>query len=172
MTFTRAVPNFLSQMQRSGEQVDVGGIEGALARDAAKKRARADENDREDGDDEAPVVVDATEALSSKERKKLEQKNGGSGSLKFKGDDTSAAAKFQESAHARVLEEAARKAAVEAEEEEAKASGGKVVFRAKPKGAGKRKAGADGSGSQKVGAKTLKNTKLLSFNDGDEEDEG
>ena len=174
MQFTRAVPNFLGMMAGpSGQAPDVGGIEGALQRE--RERGAKEPEDREDNDEEAPVVVDAAEALTEKERRKLGKM---SGSLSFKGDDTAPAAKFRESAHSRVAEaeEQRRQKAAEqaAADEAAAAESGKVVFRPgaaaaerkaaepKPGKAGKRKLGGGADGS-KVGAKALKNTKLLSF---------
>lgn len=176
MTFVRAVPNFLSQMAASsgGDAPDVGGIEGALKRHEQRRGGDDEREDREDNDDEAPIVVDSSEAMTSKERKKLDKM---SGSLTFKGDDRSAAAKFKESAHARFMEEERKRKLAEAAasdeaEAAAAAASGKVVFRpgaAAEKKAGKRKhAGAEGS--SKVGAKALKNTKLLSFAEDEDEE--
>lgn len=176
LNFTKQMPNFLAAMANGGGAApDVGGIEGALARDEARRREPSE--DRSDGEDEAPTVVDEADALTAKERKKLESKPSGSrvgGSLRFK-DEASAAAKFAESAYSHVAAEEQRRAeaaahAAQAAAEEAEASAGGHVFKAgaaqqsKLKGGGKRKADA-ASGVPKV--KAVKNAKLLSF---DEED--
>ena len=123
--------------------------------------------------------MDAAEALTAKERKKLEAKPAGvksGGSLRFKEGDTSAAAKFTESAHERVLSEEQRKAeaaeralAADASAAEAAAKAGKAFLFSssgaqKPKEK-KRKGDADGQPR----AKAVKNAKLLSFAEDDEE---
>ena len=174
MNFTKAMPNFLAVMAGGGSAPDVGGIEGALQRHAQRER---EVEDREDDEDEAPLVVDAAEALTAKERRKLEGAHSGA-SLRFK-DDKSAAAKFVDSAHEHIVTaeqrqaEAAEKAAkAEAEAEaEAAASGKAHLFKAgavrPPKLGGKRKEAAAGA-LVAPKAKAVKNAKLLSF---DEEDE-
>ena len=171
MTFTKATPNFLAKMANAVAD-DAGGIEGALRRRAE----RAENSDREDGEDEAPIVVDAAEALTSKERRKLEAAPGSSkgGSLRFKGEDKSAASKFKESAHDHVMERARAEEEAARQREAEEAAGGRVVFSAG--GASKR----DSAGSSKkkrsltnaatMGApkaKAVKNTKLLSFDQDD-----
>ena len=102
--------------------------------------------------------------------------------MRFKGDDNSAATKFAVSAHDQVIlaearrQEAAARAAHGAEEDAAATSAGRVVFRAaaERKGAAESKL-SKATGKRKaqphVGAKALKNTKLLSFAADDEEEE-
>ena len=88
LNFTKAMPNFMAKMAggTSGSAPDLGGIEGAMQRHAA--RTEEEREEREDNEDEAPIVVDAAEALTAKERKKLEAKQPSSaklgGSLRFK----------------------------------------------------------------------------------------
>lgn len=140
---------------------------------ALKERAgRAENEDREDRDDEAPQVVDAELALTSKERRKLEAKPrsaAAGGSLSFKGDDNSAAGRFRESAYVAVVaaEESGGGASssAAAEGEPGAAPPSRVVFKAAPIGSKpkKRKPGAGGVPA----ARAVKNAKLLSF---DEED--
>ena len=172
------MPNFLAQMTGKSEHAPQSdGIEGALQRHAGIE----DREEREDDEDEAPLVVDEAEALTAKERRKFEAKPGSSrsgGSLKFKDDDDSAAAKFTESAHDRVMAEerrraeAEREAAAEAEgEAEAAAAGKKVLFKAggvsqQLKSGSKRSKLDASSGAPR--AKAVKNTKLLSFDEVDE----
>ena len=178
MSFNKAMPNFMAVMAGgSGAAPDLGGIEGAMQRHA--QREREERPDREDNEDEAPLVVDEVDALTSKERQKLEgggKKHSG-GSLKFK-DETSAAAKFSESAHDFVAEAEERRRAEQAEAEaEAEAAGGKIVFKSSAKAASsssssssKRKLGAEAGELKKAPkAKAVKNAKLLSFDA--EEDE-
>lgn len=169
------MPNFMQLMAGGGPAPKLDGIEGALQR-----RQGREEEDREDREEEAPVVIDAGEALTSKERRRLETSKPGSnkngGSLRFKEGDTSAAAKFTESAHERVMAEDKRRA--DAAEEHARASvltmeaaaaaGKAFLFDAgaakeKKKKEGKRKAGAE----HMPKAKAVKNPKLLSFEDED-----
>ena len=168
VNFTRAVPDFLSQMGRGGTVPDVGGIAGALQREERKAelshpRGEA-EGDAEEAEDEAPLVVDALDALPLEARKKLEAKSSGSGTLRFKGDPTSAAAKFRDAAADRVAAEEERRAAMAQEAETA--SGGKIVFKPGVDREKKKKRKHDGT----VGAKPLKNTKLLSFAAEDDEE--
>lgn len=185
-SYTRdaVMPNFMQIMSGGGAKPNLGGIEGALQRHAEKERERGERerDEREDKDDEAPLVVDAADALTAKERAKLEGKprSHSGGSLKFKEGDTSAAAKFTESAYERVTAEAARRAEAEraaanAKAEEVAAASGKAhLFNAsgalgaqqKLKHAGKRKAGAEAGAAPK--AKAVKNAKLLSFEEDDE----
>ena len=188
LNFTKEgiMPNFLAQMAGgSGAAPQLDGIEGAMRRHAE----REERDEREDNEDEAPLVVDEADALTAKERKKMEAKPGGvrsGGSLRFK-DENSAAARFADSAHERVVaeerrnaEEAERIAAAEAEAEaQAAAAGKKVLFKSassssaqqqqKLKGGGKRSRvpGGDGASAPKP-PKAVKNTKLLSFEEEDE----
>ena len=186
LNFTKEMPNFLAVMSGgSGAAPDLGGIEGALQRHAQREHG---EQDREDNEEEAPLVVDASEALTAKERRKLEAKPAGArsgGTLKFKGDEASSAAKFAESAYERVAAEEAQQAeaverlrVAEAEAEAEAAMSGKAhLFKAvgasasaQQKLKGKRKhGGAEAAGAlAPPRAKAVKNAKLLSF---DEEDE-
>ena len=185
LNFTKAVPNFMAMMAGGSDSAaaDVGGIEGAVRRHEAKQQSRDayGDGDREEGEDEAPVVVDEAEALTAKERRKLEAKPAShrtGGSLRFK-DESSAAAKFTDSAHSRVLADEERCAqdgemarAAEAADEAAAAAAGKAhLFKAgaqQPKlmGSGKRKVGA----AKTPKAKAVKNAKLLSFAEDEEED--
>jgi hypothetical protein len=172
LNFTKAMPNFMAKMAggTSGSAPDLGGIEGAMQRHAA--RAEEEREEREDNEDEAPIVVDAAEALTAKERKKLEAKQPGAklgGSLRFKEGDTSAAAKFMESAYERVQAEEQKKAelaeAADAAAAEAAAKAGKaVLFAGSQKPKNKRK-----SDDGQPRAKAIKNAKLLSFAEDDEE---
>ena len=173
LNFTKAMPNFMAKMAggTSGSAPDLGGIEGAMQRHAA--RAEEEREEREDNEDEAPIVVDAAEALTAKERKKLEAKQPSSaklgGSLRFKEGDTSAAAKFTESAFERVQAEEQKKAelaeAADAAAAEAAAKAGKaVLFAGSQKPKSKRK-----SDDGQPRAKAIKNAKLLSFAEDDEE---
>ena len=186
LNFTKEMPNFLAVMTGgSGAAPDLGGIEGALQRHARKEDG---EQDREDNEEEAPLVVDASEALTAKERRKLEAKPAGAragGSLKFKGDESSSAAKFAESAFERVAAEEAQQVeaverlrAAEAEAEAEAAMSGKAhLFKAggasasaQQKLKGKRKhGGAEGGGAvAPPRPKAVKNAKLLSFDEDDE----
>lgn len=106
-------------------------------------------------------MVEEVEALPSKERK------GGrtGGSLHFKGDDDcSAASRFRESAYDRMVEATLRQEAASSADAASaqEAASGKHVFSSSAAKGKKRK-------HDKVGASTLKNTKLLSF-DNDEDD--
>ena len=152
LTFTRQMPNFLSQYSSRAEEE---GIEGALRSYQEKHGADSDAEDRDDREDEAPVVVDALDAVSSRER------NRKSTSL-FKGG-TSAKDKFAESAHQRVLEEEKRKEEESARGEGEAAEGGKHVFKAESK---KRRHDKDAR-EPAVKAKASKNKAMLSF-DADE----
>jgi hypothetical protein len=171
MSFSRgAMPNFMAKMsQGNGALPDVGGIEGALERRRREGRELEPE-DREDDAEEAPQVVDALDALTGKERRQLETAPLAGGSLRFKGDSDSAAARFQESAHKSIQEaaEAARRMA-EAEAE-AEAVPGKMVFNANAgeRSKKKHKKGAD-TRPGAPSAKRLDNSKLLSFAEEDEE---
>ena len=133
-------------------------IEGAVRK--AEKQPKKQE--REDTEDEKPVVVGDAEALPSQQRGK-EIKS--AGSLRFKGDDdATASSRFREPARERVLQ-AEREALAAAGESGAAQASGKVVFNADVQ---KKRKHVDGSasGTKGVGvgaAKALKNTKLLSF---------
>jgi len=181
-TFTKQMPNFMAIMAGGGATPDLGGIEGALQRHAKQEGERGEPSEREDGDDEGPLVVDAAEALTAKERRKLEAKPAGArlgGSLRFKEGDTSAAAKFTDSAHERVQAEAQRQAeeaeralAREAEAQAEAAAAGKAhVFKgataAKKSTGVKRKVGATASSGAMPKVQAVKNAKLLSFEDED-----
>ena len=127
-----------------------------------KAEKQPEKQEREDTEDEKPVVVGDAEALPSQQRGK-EIKS--AGSLRFKGDDdATASSKFREPARERVLQ-AEREALAAAGESGAAQASGKVVFNADVQ---KKRKHVDGSasGTKGVGvgaAKALKNTKLLSF---------
>ena len=135
-------------------------IEGAVR----KAEKQPEKQEREDTEDEKPVVVGDAEALPSQQRGK-EIKS--AGSLRFKGDDdATASSRFREPARERVLQ-AEREALAVAGESGAAQASGKVVFNADVQ---KKRKHVDGSasGTKGVGvavgaAKALKNTKLLSF---------
>ena len=127
-----------------------------------KAEKQPKKQEREDTEDEKPVVVGDAEALPSQQRGK-EIKS--AGSLRFKGDDdATASSRFREPARERVLQ-AEREALAVAGESGAAQASGKVVFNADVQ---KKRKLVDGSasGTKGVGvgaAKALKNTKLLSF---------
>ena len=169
MSFTKAVPNFMAVMAGgSGTAPELGGIEGAMQRHAQ----REERPDRDDDEAEAPLVVDEADALTSKERQKLlHGKPRTGGTLRFK-DETSAAAKFSESAHDKMAEAEERQRVEEAAAEaEAEAAGGKIVFKSKgsssssSSSSSKRKLSAEGKAPK---PKAIKNAKLLSFEEEDE----
>ena len=172
MTFTRQIPDFLAKMQ----QGDSSGIEGALRK--RRERLGGDDDDlpdRPEAEDEAPLMVDAADALTAKERRKLEAPAARvtvrGGSLTFKGDGSSAADRFRASAYdAEVAAEQAAAAAAAAAEAEAAAAGGKLVFKKREHGAveaaeGKRKQKQKLPGGGAPAAKAVKNRSLLSFDD-------
>ena len=156
ISFTKHMPNFLQQF---GTQPDADGIEGALERHKDR-----DAEDREDREDEAPLVVEALDALSSRERKKA---TGSRGAALFKGGR--AADKFQASAH-RAVEEASingsKKEASDVTIGVEEARGGKMSFKSAKL---KKRAAADPKSGQ-PSAKASKNTILLSFSQDDDED--
>lgn len=166
LSYERQVPAFL---QKLSAKADDEGIEGAIRRHAAREEREGLAEEREDNEDEAPLVVDSLDAMTAKERRKLES---GKMSL-FKGD-TSAAAKFQDSAHARHAEweaqEARKRSAEERAAEEEAARKGGVVFSSSGKAAAqaKKRSKANKAQAGGVGAKAVRNVGLLSF---DEEDE-
>ena len=127
-----------------------------------KAEKQPKKQEREDTEDEKPVVVGDAEALPSQQRGK-EIKS--AGSLRFKGDDdATASSRFREPARERVLQ-AEREALAAAGESGAAQASGKVVFNADVQ---KKRKHVDGSASGTKGAgvgaaKALKNTKLLSF---------
>ena len=127
-----------------------------------KAEKQPKKQEREDTEDEKPVVVGDAEALPSQQRGK-EIKS--AGSLRFKGDDdATASSRFREPARERVLQ-AEREALAVAGESGAAQASGKVVFNADVQ---KKRKHVDGSASGTKGAgvgaaKALKNTKLLSF---------
>lgn len=133
-------------------------IDGAVR----KAEKQPEKQEREDTEDEKPVVVGDAEALPSQQRGK-EMKSGGS--LRFKGDDdATASSRFRESARERVLQ-AEREAFAVADESDAAQASGKVVFNAAVQ---KKRKHVDGTASSSKGvgvgaAKAVKNTKLLSF---------
>ena len=167
MVYTRQIPNFLQKMQ----QQDDTGIEGAMKRAAAKP----EREEREDNDEEAPVIVSDADASMGKKSKG--QSSGGS--LHFKGEDRSAVSKFRESAHERVRLQEAAAAAASASVSSGDADGGasasggsqKIVFNSSA--AQKKRKQPDATdksglvGAAKPKAKAVKNKSLLSF---DEED--
>lgn len=168
LSYERQIPAFLQKLSDTEEKE---GIEGAIKRHAAREEREGLADDREDNEEETPLVVDSLDAMTAKERRKLE--SGSSKSSIFKGD-TSAAAKFQDSAHARHAEweaQEARKRSAEqsAAEDEAARKGG-VVFSSSGKAVAqaKKRSKANKGQSGGVGAKAVRNVGLLSF---DEEDE-
>ena len=103
--------------------------------------------------------------MNSRERSRV---TGSKGAALFKGGGggTSAADKFQDSAHRRVAEAQAREEQLKAEEAKEEETG-KHTFSAKPAShiAKKRKKGA--AAASGVGAKASKNTAMLSFSEED-----
>jgi len=157
---TKPVPNFLKQFHQPEE----GGIEEALR----KHQERGDPEDRPEEEDDGPLVVEALEALPSKQRARAMGKNGGS--LSFKGDN-SAAARFVDSAFKRVAEHdlPAAEAPKEAEDEAGEGVTGSHVFaaaRSRSKAEKKRRAPPRDS---LPAAKAVKNPGLLSFAADDED---
>ena len=152
MTYTRQIPNFLRALQ----QQDETGIEGALRR-ADKKPEVAE---REDTEEEQPVIVDAADAV-------VNTKSKSKGSLRFKGgeDDKSAASRFKEAAFERYMGE--EHPATSAEQEAGTGEGGKHVFSSSAAARQKKRKMEQAGRPGGVGAKVLKNKSLLSF---DEED--
>ena len=116
-----------------------------------KAEKQPEKQEREDTEDEKPVVVGDAEALPSQQRGK-EMKSGGS--LRFKGDDdATASSRFRESARERVLQ-AEREAFAVADESDAAQASGKVVFNAAVQ---KKRKHVDGtaSSSKGVGVRVL-----------------
>jgi hypothetical protein len=169
LTFTKQMPKFLQSMREQ----DDDGIAGALKRHREKHGDDNEPADRSDEEDERPVVVDEEEGLTAKQRRRLDAHESRGGSLRFK---DSAKDKFQESAAQRVAaaEEAAAlqqqaEAEAEAEAADAAAAAGGHVFHAKASSkaeAKQPKRKLPGS----VGAKAVRNEKMLSFSAEDEED--
>lgn len=152
MTYTRQIPNFLQAMAAK----DDSGIDGAVRR--AEKMPEREE--REDNEEERPVVVDEEDAVV---HSKAKGKAGGS--LRFKGDEASAASKFCESAFERVMQAEREQAAPPPPSDAIAEASGKMVFSSA--GAAKaKKRKADRAGGVSAG-KALKNTKLLSFEEED-----
>ena len=152
LTYTRQVPAFLQKMQEQ----DQDGIAGALK----KREGQEEREERSDNEEERPQVVDATEAMTAKERKQHgSDSRAAAATGLFKGDDT--ASKFSDSAHARhqAWEEQRHKRT----SDEA-ADGGRPMFAA-PAKKKKKKVAAGGVGASKA----VRNAGLLSF--GDQEDE-
>eukprot|EP00967_Tisochrysis_lutea_P074936 scaffold100791_cov27-Tisochrysis_lutea.AAC.1 len=149
---TKPVPKFLRQFQP-----DEGGIEVALRRHAEPPH----EDERPELEDEAPQIVDELDALPSKQRTK--RIAGREGSLRFKGDDNSASAKFVDSAFSRIAHfelHQKDRPAVDAANDGSK---GPHVFSKKIEK--KRKVARDGFPT----AKAVKNPGLLSFAVDDDE---
>lgn len=149
MTYTRQMPNFLQKMM----QQDTTGIDGAIRR----ADAQPEKEEREDREDERPVVVDESEARLGKERR--------GGTLRFKGE-SSTAAKFKESAYERVLQAERDAAAItESGPSDVGSSSQKIIFSS---GAAQKKRKHDSAGKTgRPAAKAVKNTKLLSFEEED-----
>ena len=154
LTYTRQIPAFLQKLQ---ERADDEGIKGALKR----REGQEEPDERSDTEEERPVVVETSEAMTAKERK---HSSGGSRAERsglFKGDDT--ASKFSDSAHARHMEWEEQRLKRTAEEAgrgsdvaPAAADGDRHSFAAPAK---KKR-------SKGVGAvKAVRNTGLLSFGD-------
>ena len=161
LTYTRQVPAFLQKMQEQ----DQDGIAGALK----KREGQEEREERSDNEEERPQVVDATEAMTAKERKQHgSDSRAAAATGLFKGDDT--ASKFSDSAHARhqAWEEQRHKRtsdeAADGSAEAPAADGGRPMFAA-PAKKKKKKVAAGGVGASKA----VRNTGLLSF--GDQEDE-
>ena len=157
MTFTRQIPNFLKKMQETSQE---DGIAGALKRHR-EKGGDDERSDRSEDEDERPLVVDAEDAMTSKQRRKGEavDERAGRGSLHFK---NSAKDRFNESA-ARRVQEAEEAAPAPVEDDAAAATGSHVFSTAKvPKKKEKKK-------DKGLGAKAIKNEKLLSFGMDDED---
>lgn len=128
-----------------------------------KRHRDREVEERDDHEDEAPLVVDALDSLTSRERRKA---TGTKGGALFKGGVSD---KFQASAH-RAIQEAA--AGGEGRDDEEPAAGGKILFKA---GKGKKRAADSTAGGLKEAkgkprAKASRNTKLLSFSQDDEEE--
>jgi hypothetical protein len=156
INFTRQIPNFLQSMS----QRDDTGIDGAIRRHAE----RAEPEEREDNDDEKPIVVSEVEALTSKQRKGSEAAASKSnGSLRFKND--SVASRFQESAHERVLAAEAAQDAAQAEDAQGSTESRHVFSATSTKRGSSSSAKKRKSTDGVVGAKALKNKSLLSFDD-------
>ena len=163
MTFTRQIPNFLQKMQENAHE---DGIAGALKRHR-EKGGDEERSDRSDDEEERPLVVDAEDAMTSKQRRKNEvvDERAGRGSLVFK---NSAKDRFTESAARRVQEAeeaAAAQAPTQAEDDATAAANGSHVFSTAKVPKKKEKKEKKG-----LGAKAIKNEKLLSFGMDDEED--
>ena len=170
MTYTRQVPNFLAKMQQAAMP---DGIEGALKR-RALERGDEEPEDRSEDEEERPVVVGEADALTSKQRRQdaagAAREEARGGTLKFKRAE-STAGRFEDSAAKRVrlAEEAQAAAAAESEAQAAvPTDSAGHTFSAgaaskKPKEE-KKKLKRAGAG---VGAKAVKNAKLLSFEEDD-----
>eukprot|EP00326_Haptolina_ericina_P041511 CAMPEP_0181257286 /NCGR_PEP_ID=MMETSP1096-20121128/50165_1 /TAXON_ID=156174 ORGANISM="Chrysochromulina ericina, Strain CCMP281" /NCGR_SAMPLE_ID=MMETSP1096 /ASSEMBLY_ACC=CAM_ASM_000453 /LENGTH=156 /DNA_ID=CAMNT_0023355597 /DNA_START=18 /DNA_END=488 /DNA_ORIENTATION=- len=148
------------------------GIEGAIKRH--RERHGDDEpSDRSEAEDEKPVIVEEGEGMTKKQKRRLEAHEGRGGSLQFK--SSGPGDRFRESAAQRVAEaelaiSEKQQAEVEAAVMDTAAAAGGHVFIKKQAGAekerrkDKRKQGAGG-----VGAKAVRNEKMLSFSmDGDD----
>jgi hypothetical protein len=165
MTFTKVMPNFLGKYAEAPDE----GIAGALKRHADAENRE----DRGDGEDEAPVMVDTLDALTSRQREK-ELKKPEHKSALFKGNDASAASKFQDSAFRRVAEQQQQKqqqeaAAAQAAADEAEAASGRHSFKGGVPS--KRKTpSADDKGSSKEQTKKKKGGAALSFSMDDEDE--
>jgi hypothetical protein len=145
LRITKPTPNFLRNFR-----TEESGIEGALKRYKEREAHAAESRE----DDEEPQIVDAVDAMTSKERARAGASKGGS--LRFKGEDTSAAAKFVDSAYLKVAQEKDNTAPNEAAGE---STGPHVFVDARQRVEGKRKA-AQG---KLPAAKAVKNPGLLSF---------
>ena len=167
LKFTRQIPNFLHSMMQQPDD----GIEGALKRHR-EKQGDEEPEDRSEEEEERPVVVDESEALTAKQRRREETHASRGGSLQFKGSGTSTKDRFQETAAQRVAdaeESLAREQQAEAERvaSEARSAIGGHTFSSKTDAhRGKRKEKRKVPG---VGAKGVRNEKMLSFSAEDEE---
>ena len=176
MTFTKAVPDFLRQMQQAGTvATESGGASKGRRpeRDDFGEEGDGEEHSDSDRDGEEPIVVDEREALTSEELRRLEKKErkaaARGGSLHFKGDGNSAEERFRETS---AQAEAAAAAAAAAAADDDAGAGGPITFKAKAGGVasmGKRKKPRLSAGGALPAAKAVRNSKLLSFA-ADEED--
>eukprot|EP00962_Isochrysis_galbana_P013323 scaffold3795_cov126-Isochrysis_galbana.AAC.20 len=142
---TKPTPNFLRNFQ-----TEQSGIDGALQRYKDREACAAESREQE----EEPQIVDEADAMPSKERARAVASKGGS--LRFKGEDTSAAAKFVDSAYLRVAQQRDDAAPDEAASE---STGSHVFASARRRMEAKRKAPQN----KLPAAKAVKNPGLLSF---------
>jgi hypothetical protein len=148
---TKPTPNFLRHFQP-----EESGIAAAL-RQREREAPAAESHD----EDEQPQIVDEVDAMPSKERTRAAASKGGS--LRFKGDDTSAAAKFVDSAHLRVAQQQKKEEEAAPEEAAGESTGSHVFAGARRRVGAKQKAPQ----GKLPAAKAVKNPGLLSFSTDD-----